>query len=62
MNYSRARYINRIERRSLSRRTKENEFGKDRNRADERVAEIISGKHEEGRAEGRGQEAAWGVL
>lgn len=32
------------------------------NRADERVAEIISGKHEEGRSEGRGQEAAWGVL
>lgn len=29
---------------------------------DERVAEIISGKHEEGRAEGRDQEAVGGVL
>lgn len=41
---------------------KEKSVGRDRNGVDERVAEIISGRHREGRAEGRGQEAAWGVL
>lgn len=41
---------------------KEESVGRDRNGVDERVAEIISGRHREGRAEGRGQEAAWGVL
>ena len=48
--------------RSRDREQRRINSGKDRDRADERVAEIISGKHEEGRAEGRGQEAAWGVL
>lgn len=41
---------------------KEESVGRDRNGVDERVAEIISGRNREGRAEGRGQEAAWGVL
>lgn len=41
---------------------KEESVGRDRNGVDERVAKIISGRNREGRAEGRGQEAAWGVL
>lgn len=68
MNYFRweNRYVNRVERTVPPPVATENKGEsirvKDRDRADERVAEIISGKHEEGRAEGRGQEAAWGVL
>lgn len=43
-------------------KNKEGSVGRDRNEVDERVTEIISGRHREGRVEGRGQEAAWGVL
>lgn len=46
----------------IDQENKEESVGRDRNGVDERVAEIISGRHREGRAEGRGQEAAWGVL
>lgn len=46
----------------IDQENKEESVGRDRNEVDERVAEIISGRHWEGRAEGRGQEAAWGVL